>query len=138
MFFLGFGGLPPEPFFCARKKQNGTGQRKTPGRYGLPGALCESDGCPQHNGGQRRDALPAVTARRYSNLLLGTRFGAELGVASVADEAVRAKFNVPGSKHLPVGKLLKHIGVIHAAREKERYRLTGKIFDDEVFHGILQ
>ena len=47
-------------------------------------------------------------------------------------------FNVAGGKHLPVGKLLKHIGVIHAAREKERYRLTGKIFDDEVFHGILQ
>ena len=62
----------------------------------------------------------------------------QLIVRHVADEAVRAKFSVAGGKHLPVGKLLKHIGVIHAAREKERYRLTGKIFDDEVFHGILQ
>ena len=52
-------------------------------------------------------------------ILLGTRFGAELGVASVADESVRAKFNVPGGKStFPWWEAAWHIGVIHAARKR--------------------
>ena len=63
-------------------------------------------------------------------------FDIEFGVAAVADEALGAVFHHTGGDDLPVGELVAHVGVVHAAGKDEGHELAGKIFHDQILHDL--